>query len=41
MMAMTEVENVDVEEWNKELDDNILSKSHPAFMAVETLGLIV
>jgi hypothetical protein len=37
---MTEVENLNLEEWNAELNDEILSKNDPSSAAQETLGQI-
>ena len=35
---MTEAENLQLEEWNAELNDEILSKNDPASAAQEALG---
>ena len=35
---MTEAENLQLEEWNAELNDEILSKNDPASAAQEVLG---
>lgn len=40
MMVMTEIETIEIDEWNKELNDELLSQTHPSIMAVETLGKV-